>query len=70
MTETTALCSQSERASVDPVRVLSEAVQQPGSALRRLPGTPAKRPFDAQYWACWVATALLPVVVAYFWMTA
>ena len=68
MMERAVLCSENDQAPVDPVRVLAEAIQRPGSALRRLPGTPAKRPFDAQYWACWTVTLLSPAVVAYLWM--
>lgn len=56
------------RDSVDPIRALSEAVQRPGSALHRLPGTRAQRPFDAQYWACWVFAVTFPLLMAYLWL--
>ena len=63
-----AVLTGSRRASVDAIRVLSEAVQRPGSALRRLPGTPAQRPFDAQYWACWVFAVTFPLLMTYLWI--
>ena len=52
-------------ASVDTVRALSEVVHRSlavsGGAVRgRQP-----RPFDAQYWACWLVALVLPMVVVY-----
>lgn len=55
--------------AVDPVRALTEAVQRPGGPLHRLPGTRTKRPFDAQYWACWVVAVVYPLLMAYLWFT-
>lgn len=57
-------------ASDDPIRTLSEAFSRPGNPLYRSPGTPAQRPLDAQYWACWAVTFLLPAVLAYLWLSA
>ena len=55
---------------VDAIRTLAEAVQRPGSALYRPPGRHVERPFDAQYWACWVVAFLFPAMMAYLWVTA
>ncbi|SDT40013.1 hypothetical protein SAMN04488543_4167 [Friedmanniella luteola] len=55
--------------SVDPVRALTESIQRPGGLMYRVPGTRTKRPFDAQYWACWVVALVYPVLMAYLWIT-
>lgn len=54
---------------VDAVEVLAEAVQRPVSPLYRAPGTPARRPFDAQYWACWAVAVVYPLLVVYLWVS-
>ena len=54
---------------VDVVQALLEAVQRPGNALELPPGTRVRRPFDAQYWACWVVATVFPVLMAYLWIT-
>ena len=56
-------------AEVDGVRALLDALHRPGSALELAPGTRSRRPFDAQYWACWVVAAVFPVLAAYLWIT-
>jgi hypothetical protein len=28
-----------------------------------------QRPFDAQYWACWVFAVVYPLLLAYLWLT-
>jgi hypothetical protein len=56
-------------ADVDVVQALLEAVHRPGNALELPPDTRVRRPFDAQYWACWVAATLFPVLMAYLWIT-
>jgi hypothetical protein len=54
-------------ADVDVVQALLEAVHRPGNACELPPG--ARRPFDAQYWACWVVATAFPVLMAYLWIT-
>ena len=50
----------------DPIRSLTEAwYRQPESAFAH----PVARPFDAQYWACWLVAVLFPTVVAYLLLT-
>jgi hypothetical protein len=55
-------------ADVDVVQALLEAVQRPGNAVELSAGR-LRRPFDAQYWACWVVATLFPVLMAYLWIT-
>ena len=55
--------------ALDPVRALSESIARPGNLLHREPGTRTKRPFDAQYWACWVVAVVYPLLMAYLWFT-
>jgi hypothetical protein len=50
----------------DPVRSLAEAWHRQ-SALDW--AVPVRRPFDAQYWACWLVALVLPAVVAYLLLT-
>lgn len=50
----------------DPVRALTEAwYRQPESAF----AVPVRRPFDAQYWACWLVAVVFPTLVAYLLLT-
>jgi hypothetical protein len=56
-------------AEVDVVLALVRAVNRPGSALEQAARGPIRRPFDAQYWACWLVTTLFPVVLVYLWVT-
>ncbi|WP_375430066.1 hypothetical protein [uncultured Friedmanniella sp.] len=52
--------------TLDPVQSLTEAwYRQPESAF----AVPVRRPFDAQYWACWLVAVLFPVLVAYLLLT-
>lgn len=53
----------------DVVQALLEALHRPGNALELAPGARVRRPFDAQYWACWVAATAFPVLMAYLWIT-
>ena len=55
--------------ALDPVRALSESIQRPGGLMYREPGVRTKRPFDAQYWACWVVAVVCPLLMAYLWST-
>ena len=55
--------------ALDPVRALSESIQRPGGLMYREPGVRTKRPFDAQYWACWVVAVVYPLLMAYLWFT-
>ncbi len=55
--------------ALDPVRALAETVQRPGGLMYREPGTRTQRPFDAQYWACWVVVVVLPLLMTYLWLT-
>lgn len=52
--------------AADPVRSLTEAwyASAPSDAW-----TPVRRPFDAQYWACWFVAIVLPLVLAYLLLT-
>lgn len=52
--------------AADPVGALAQAVQRPAAWG---PGGHTRRPFDAQYWACWVVAVLFPTVVAYLLLT-
>jgi hypothetical protein len=54
--------------ALDPVRALAESVQRPGGLMYRQPGTRTQRPFDAQYWACWVVAVAFPLLMAYLWL--
>jgi hypothetical protein len=56
------------RPSVDPVRALAESMR---SAALAHPGagTRSTRPFDAQYWACWVVAVVFPLLLTYLWFT-
>lgn len=53
--------------SIDPVPLLAEACWRQAALLT--PAVPVKRPFDAQYWACWLVTAVFPVVLGYILLT-
>lgn len=48
--------------ALDPVRSLAEAWYAQSAADW---SAPVRRPFDAQYWACWLVTLVLPALVAY-----
>ena len=56
-------------ADSDVVQALVRVMNQPGHALELAPDVRTRRPFDAQYWACWLVTALFPTVLVYLWMT-
>ena len=56
-------------ADVDVVQALLDAVHRPGAALELPSGAPVRRPFDAQYWACWVVATVFPILMAYLWIT-
>lgn len=47
---------------LDPVRSLAEAWHREAAADWSVP---VRRPFDAQYWACWLVAVVFPVLVAY-----
>lgn len=53
----------------DFVRMLLRAVQRPDGSLHPALGPRTRRPLDTQYWACWIVTAVFPVLVAYLWFT-
>jgi hypothetical protein len=55
--------------AVNVVQALLEAVHRPGNALELPSGSRIRRPFDAQYWACWVVATVFPVLMAYLWIT-
>jgi hypothetical protein len=67
--QTPPLPQEAVAAEVDVVQELLEAVHRPGSALAPLPDVRVRRPFDAQYWACWVAATVSPVLMTYLWIT-
>jgi hypothetical protein len=54
---------------IDPVLSLVESFQRQDGMLDRYAETPHKRPFDAQYWACWVVAVVYPLLVAYLCLT-
>jgi hypothetical protein len=56
-------------ADVDVVQALLEAVHRSGHPLELSPGASVRRPFDAQYWACWVAATVAPVLMTFLWIT-
>lgn len=52
--------------TIDPVRALTQAWYRQPVELQT---APVARPFDAQYWACWLVAVVLPVVVGYLLLT-
>jgi hypothetical protein len=55
-----------EPVTLDPVRSLAEAWYRQAATDWAVP---VRRPFDAQYWACWLVAVVFPVVVAYLLLT-
>lgn len=51
-------------AETDPVGVLLQVLHRSDDVVG-----PRPRPFDAQYWACWVVAVALPLLVAYLLWT-
>ena len=68
-TATTTPTSPPRDPEVDVVQALLQAVNRPGNALEQASRGRVRRPFDAQYWACWVVTTVGPVALAYLWIT-
>jgi hypothetical protein len=56
-------------ADVDVVQALLDALHRPGNVPEPPPGGRVRRPFDAQYWACWVVATVFPILMAYLWIT-
>lgn len=54
---------------VDPVETLHHAFFRPESSVAHPGADRHRRPFDAQYWACWLVTVTFPVLVAYLLIT-
>lgn len=50
----------------DPVRSLAESWHRQSPADW---AAPVRRPFDAQYWACWLVALVFPLLVAYLLVT-
>ncbi|WP_375424554.1 hypothetical protein [uncultured Friedmanniella sp.] len=48
--------------AVDPVRSLAESWHRQSASDWSVP---VQRPFDAQYWACWLVAVVFPVLVGY-----
>ena len=54
---------------VDPVLSLVKSFERRDGMRDGYAATPHKRPFDAQYWACWVVAVVYPLLVAYLCLT-
>lgn len=52
--------------TADPVRTLAEAWYRQSASDW---SAPVQRPFDAQYWACWLVAVVFPALVAYLLLT-
>lgn len=52
--------------TIDPLRSLAETWCRQSAVDWSVP---VRRPFDAQYWACWLVAVVFPLLIAYLLLT-